>query len=38
MEDETEKKGRIVVPGGTRCDQREMVPHCGFDMHFSDNE
>ena len=19
-------------------DRREMVPHCGFDLHFSDNE
>ena len=19
-------------------DQHEMVPHCGFDLHFSDNE
>ena len=22
----------------THSDQREMVPHCGFDLHFSDNE
>jgi hypothetical protein len=22
----------------SHCDQREMVPHCGFDLHFSDNE
>ena len=24
--------------GGRYSDQREMVPHCGFDVHFSDNE
>ena len=23
---------------GSRSDQHEMVPHCGFDLHFSDNE
>ena len=23
---------------GSHSDQREMVPHCGFDLHFSDNE
>ena len=22
----------------SHSDQREMVPHCGFDLHFSDNE
>ena len=22
----------------SHCDRREMVPHCGFDLHFSDNE
>ena len=22
----------------THSDQRELVPHCGFDLHFSDNE
>ena len=23
---------------GSCSDQYEMVPHCGFDLHFSDNE
>ena len=23
---------------GSHSDQHEMVPHCGFDLHFSDNE
>ena len=23
---------------GNHSDQREMVPHCGFHLHFSDNE
>ena len=23
---------------GSCSDQNEMVPHCGFDLHFSDNE
>ena len=23
---------------GSLSDQHEMVPHCGFDLHFSDNE
>ena len=23
---------------GSHSDWREMVPHCGFDLHFSDNE
>jgi len=23
---------------GRHSDWHEMVPHCGFDMHFSDNE
>ena len=22
----------------SHSDQREMVPHCGFELHFSDNE
>ena len=22
----------------SHCDWREMVPHCGFDLHFSDDE
>ena len=22
----------------SHSDWREMVPHCGFDLHFSDNE
>ena len=22
----------------SHCDWFEMVPHCGFDLHFSDNE
>ena len=22
----------------SHCDWREMVPHCGFDLHFSDHE
>jgi len=22
----------------SHCDWRAMVPHCGFDLHFSDNE
>ena len=23
---------------GSHSDQREMAPHCGFDLHFFDNE
>ena len=27
-----------ILEGGSHPDQREMVPHCGIDLHFSDNE
>ena len=28
----------FVVFGSSHSDWREMVPHCGFDLHFSDNK
>ena len=28
----------LVDLDSSHSDQREMVPHCGFDLHFSDNE
>ena len=28
----------LVDLDGSYSDWREMVPHCGFDLHFSDNE
>ena len=33
-------KGRILkaAQDSSHPDWRVMVPHCGFDLHFSDNE
>ena len=28
----------FIDSGGGHSDRHEMVPHCGFDLHFSDNE